>query len=522
MKDSFLNRLLFAASALLVVLTAAPYRIFDLDRFFVPKELLLHASALALALPALSRLKALEPERVDLPLALYLLLGALSALFAPDRWLASRALFITLSGAAIFWTARGAARAGARRFIIACAAAAAVAAATAALAQAYGLTSWFFSLHRIPGGTLGNRNFVAHLAAVCAPALVLAALQARRNITAAAGAAGLAALSAALVLTRSRAALLGLGAAAAVLAYGFWLSRDRLRTGASPFRLKALLGAAALGALAALLLPNTLEWKSRSPYIDTVTGIADYRKGSGHGRVVQYTRTLRIAAAHPLLGVGPGNWGAVYPGYVDGFDRSIDYNTGRTMNPWPSSDWMAVVSERGLPALLALLLVFSGLFAGACRKMLAARGDEYLEGLTLAAVLAAAAVVGCFDAFLLLPAPALLVWALAGALAPSSPVLRSIELSPRAARRLAAAAVIVWGAALLRSSAQITAMALYSKARTTAQVARAALFDPGNVRIASRLEVLRSSRKRVPAPAPAAMPGADDDAPEQPDTTGGD
>jgi len=164
---------------------------------------------------------------------------------------------------------------------------------------------------------------------------------------------------------KRRSLLSGMAAGAAVLAYGYWRARGRAQKPETALRLRALLLAAALGVLAALLLPNTLEWKSDSPYLDTVTGVVNYQKGSGHGRLVQYGRTLGIAAAHPLLGVGPGNWTLVYPKSVDGFDPSIDYYYGLTINPWPSSDWMAIASERGFPALAAILLALgTALFAG--------------------------------------------------------------------------------------------------------------------------------------------------------------
>jgi O-antigen ligase len=521
-----IDRIMIALGAALAVLAAVPYRAFDLDRFIIPKELALHALALALLLPALRRARRFEPGPADLALAAYLLLSFAGALFAPDHWLAARALALSLSGAAVFWGARACAAGGGRRAIVLSAAAAAVLAAAASLAQAYGLHSVLFSLNRVPGGTLGNRNFTAHLAAVCLPALALAALTARRTWGAAAGAAGLALLSAALVLTRSRTALLGLAAGVAVLAWGLWRSRAAWKSGDSIFRLKLLGAGAALGVLAALLLPNALEWKSRSPYLDTVTGVANYRTGSGHGRVEQYARSLRIAAAHPVLGAGPGNWGVVYPDYVDGFDRSIDYAAGRTMNPWPSSDWVAALSERGLPALAALLLLFIFLFAGAWRAAAraAAPGDA-LEGYALAATVAAAAVTGCFDAFLLLPAPAVLFWSLAGALAPAAQPLLAVEITPRLRRGLVITAALVWSAAMLRSSCQIAAMALYSGARGTAQLERAALLDPGNARIISRLESRRHRRQLAPAVAPEIAPAPDIsyDAPEQaePDTDPG-
>ena len=492
MNDRFASRLLFVCGAILVVLAAAPYKIFDLDRFLAPKELVLHAAALGLVLLGLRRAKALEFSRTDLLLAAYLLLSLLSAVFASDHWVSTRALMLTFSGAGVFWAARAAARAGERRTIVAAVAAAGVIAAAASLAQAYGLTSELFSLNRIPGGTLGNRNFMAHLAALCAPALVLAVIKARSRWTAFAGAAGLAVIADALVLSRSRAAYLGLAAGAGLLAFGLWRAHGRWNDPKYARRVRAVVLAAVTGVIAALLLPNTLEWKSDSPYLDTVTGIVNYQKGSGHGRLIQYKRTLRMAAAHPLLGVGPGNWAVVYPKVTEYFDPSIDYFRGVTINPWPSSDWVAIVSERGIPALAAILLVFLGLLAGAWRRAgRAADADEYLEGLTLAAALAALGTVACFDAVLLLPAPAFIVWALFGALAAPEPALRTAALSPRVRRRLLAAVALAGAAALLRSSGQIAAMSLYGKAHTAAQLRHAALLDPGNERIRARLSALQ-------------------------------
>ena len=220
MNDRYAIRGLFVIGVITVVLAATPYHIFDLDRFFAPKELVLHAVTLALALLSLRRMKALEFNRIDLLLALYLSLSFASALLAGNHWLSTRALAITLSGAGVFWVSRAAADAGTRRMIVAAAAAAAVIGAAASLAQAYGITSGLFSLNRVPGGTLGNRNFMAHLAVICAPALILATIKARRSWTAAAGAAGLAIIANALVLSRSRAAYLGLAAGAGLLAFG--------------------------------------------------------------------------------------------------------------------------------------------------------------------------------------------------------------------------------------------------------------------------------------------------------------
>jgi O-antigen ligase len=95
----------------------------------------------------------------------------------------------------------------------------AVAAGTALL-QAYGVRTEYFSVNRAPGGTFGNRNFVAHLCAIGLPVLAYLALRARsaRGLGAALGV--LAAAAATLVLTRSRAAWLASAAAAVPFALG--------------------------------------------------------------------------------------------------------------------------------------------------------------------------------------------------------------------------------------------------------------------------------------------------------------
>jgi len=94
--------------------------------------------------------------------------------------------------------------------------------------------------------------------------------------------------------------------------------------------------------------------------------------------------------------------------------------------------------------------------------------------------------VASFDAVLLLPAPSFIAWALFGALAASSPALRTVALTPPGLRRLKYAAALVGAVAVLRSSGQVAAMALFSKAHTAAQFRHAALLDPGSERIRGR------------------------------------
>jgi len=160
-------RFLLQAGVILAVVVALPYKIFELDRYFVPKELVLNVAALLVAILLLTKLRSLSFDLVDGLLALFLLWSAASSVFATNYWLAQRSLGVSVAGVVIFWGARSVAAQGWYRPVLVAAAVAAVCAAALALAQAYGLETEYFSANRAPGGTFGNRNFVAHMAAHC-------------------------------------------------------------------------------------------------------------------------------------------------------------------------------------------------------------------------------------------------------------------------------------------------------------------------------------------------------------------
>ena len=212
--------------AVAVVVAAAVYKQFELDRFFIPKELVLHVVATLAALCCLTSARALRLSRVDQLLGLFLAIGLVSSLFATNWWAAGRAVALSLSGATCFWCARTVARAGLARWLIATLALAGVVGALTALLQAYGLRIDAFSLNRAPGGTFGNRNFMAHLCVIVFPALLLSTLRAESSRAFGWWSAALAAVGAALVLSRSRAAWLALIACVVVmLAFSYFAVR---------------------------------------------------------------------------------------------------------------------------------------------------------------------------------------------------------------------------------------------------------------------------------------------------------
>jgi O-antigen ligase len=476
--------LVLQASAVAVVLAALPYPLFELDRYTIPKELILEAAALAAGLLCLAGARRLTVLAVDLLLGGFLLLSVLSTLFAANGWLAWRALGVSLAGATLFWCARSVARAGSGAPLLRGLAAAVVLGALTGLAQAYGVVNTSLaSLNRAPGGTFGNRNFMAHLVTVGFPVLLLVTVEARSRWRFVLGSMGVGVAAAALVLSRSRGAWVGAGVSGVFLAVeGLWMGRllveERLRR-----RTVRLASAAVAGLVLAMMIPNRLNWRSDSPYLDSLTGVANYREGSGRGRLIQYGNTLRMAAGHPLLGVGPGNWPVFYPKYMSRGDPSFDGNDIIPTNPWPSSDWMALVAERGFLAFLLLALVGGSVAAGAwARVRRVSPSRPALSDLTIVATLLAIAVVGAFDAVILLPVPTLFAWIIIGALASSARSVREVVLTSRSRRALMIGGGVIGALFVCRSAAQVGAMALYSGGKRDA-MELASRMDPGSYRI---------------------------------------
>lgn len=485
-----LARVILPAALVAAVLAAVPVEAFDLDRFTLPKEVVVHLAAIACA-AALARGADRRWDRLDGAAALVALVSLASALAAANHWLAAHAALLTVSAVAVFAAARRAAQAGHRAALLAGVAAAAVAAAATGLLQAYGAWAGLASA-RAPGGTLGNRNFMAHLAVLGVPALAWLAATGRPHARWAATA-GTGLIAAAVVLSRSRAAWLG---AAAVVTAGcaVLVLAGRPRGASSRHRLAALALAAVGGAALALSLPNRLEWKSRSPYLESLKGVANYREGSGRGRLVQYGNTLRMAVSHPALGAGPGNWPVAYPRFATPGDPAFSGWLTVPTNPWPSSDWMALAGERGFAGVAAVAWLALALAAAGWR---ASRGAEPALGpndlATAAATTAGVLVMGSLDAVLLQPAPVLLVATALGAVAPGLDGPDTTVAEHRrwrwATRSLLAAAV---AGALLAGTA--TAAILAYEAGGAPRRTWAARLDPGNFRL--RMLLAEEARRR--------------------------
>lgn len=472
--------LLLALGAGGVVLALMHSRLFDLERHTVPKELALHLTALLGLVVLLPRWREVRPTAVDALMVAWVWWSAVSALLATNHWLALRAWGVTFSGAVVYAMARWAAREGAGPLVARVVAIAGLLAALTGLAQAYGLDWGLFIGERAPGGTMGNRNFLAHLAALTLPLMALTALQARSRPGWVAGLLGSVLMAVAIVLTRSRAAWLALLAAAAVVAVTALVARAPV-TRRVRARLMTLTATLALGVGVALVMPNQLAWRADNPYGETLRGLVNYQEGSGRGRLVQYANTLGIVRMDPLFGAGPGNWMVQYPRVTTPGDPSFAGADPLPTNPWPSSDWMAFLAERGAIGVLLLLGMGMSVLVVALRRL--RQPEELGHALTLLAVLTVTGVTGMFDAVLLLAPPTLCVMAALGALVPETGIVFTRVVS---ARRMRIGRLLLLGMGLLlvtQSALAVRSIAITAVSTRRTDLERAVRLDPGNHRL---------------------------------------
>jgi O-antigen ligase len=462
------------------------------EDFMAPRELLLQGAAIGVALLCLARARAARLTAEDLCLAGFALLGLVSyRVVGTNAWLGGRAFGITWSGVAVFWCARALAREGWGDALLRTAAAAAAFLALTALVEAYGGVR--LSLPgRAPGGVLGHRNSAAHLLVLALPLLALLALEARRRATLSLACAAAAMAACVIVLSRSRGAWIA-AAALGALALALPLTRPGGRAAFFAPRVKALAAALALGVAAAILLPNLLGWRSDAPEAETLRHLTDYSSGSGHGRVVQYGRTLRMIADHPLLGVGPGNWSIEYPRYAAPADPSFRPGDLVPTTRLPSGDWLGLAAERGIPALLLLLLAGGAIARRSARRWRAdadadADPGERRRALVILCVLAGLLVLGTFDPVLLQPLHAFFLCGVVGALAPPGRPWRTLALGPGARRTLAFAFVLVAIAPLVVSVRQLRSTTLLARTGPSA-LPRALRASPGDYRLQALMAV---------------------------------
>lgn len=487
---SILIALVIGLGAVAVVLAVVPSPLFDLDRFAVAKETAFLLTGLIATGLILLRAERIELGVAEVCLAAFTAWSVASALLATNHWLAARSLGLTVGGMALFFGARLVAARGSRSLVIGLLVVAVVGGGITGLAQAYGWSTAWLADSRAPGGTLGNRNFLAHLMVLGIPlAGWLLATASNRLVVVLAGAAT-SAMIAAVVLSRSRAAWVGFAATALITVVVGAFTRGatpRLPRG----RVTALAIALVIGAAAALVVPNDLEWRSTSPYRDSLRDVFNYREGSGRGRMIQYGNSLELIRRHPLFGVGPGNWMVAYPLVATTGDPSFAAADPIPTNPWPSSDWVALIAERGPAGALFWLLWLLALGIMALRRI---RDPEHgVAALAAIGILTAVSVQGLFDAVVLLAPPAIIALVGLGALVPASRAITAIPLNGRRSRLFLSLAVLLFCFGT-RSVAQLQSILIAADGTRARELERAVRWDPGS----HRLHLLLAIRATCP------------------------
>lgn len=474
------------------ILAFFPTTMLPAERFALPQEMVLHLAALVSALLALLAANSgPQMDEIDLGAGLFVLLGLVSAFSTPNPWLAWRSLGLSASTVLLFWVARGVAWGKHRRTVLWIAALAVGAAAAVALLEAYGALDGLSPPGRRPGGTIGNRNRLAHLLVLALPVVWWGIARTRQRVQLWVLLGCAAASSAVVVLSRSRGAWLALGALG-IFGVGAYLA-GRGNAAISGGRMAAFIAVVALSGLAAVIVPNRLAWRSDDAYADTFRRLTDYREGTGRGRLVQYLNTLRMVRDSPMLGVGPGNWMIYYPRYASPGDPSFEPRASVPVNRLPHGDWIGFAAERGLPALVLLGATGGLLVLRSWRKSRQRQSrTAQTSALVVAGTLLVLLVVGTFDPALQTPAVACWISVTVGVLTPRPSA--ALRLGRRGGLLLTTGMLAISTVAAYHTTLRIWAGSHYATRPTLERLERAVQIYPGDYDAHLRLQVYWSRR----------------------------
>lgn len=454
------------------------------DQFALPKELVLHFLAVLAAAVVMGRRRGLRYGAPEIALVAFLLLSAVAGVLkGVNADLVVRSLSMSTSTAVIFVAARNIEERESAALLIGCLAAAVGTVAALAFAEGHGVLPRLSMEGRAPGGTLGNRNFLAHVLVIGFPAVVLVANRARERGTQLVWMATLAIMTAATVLSRSRAAWLATLTIAAVAA-GIYALLPDARASSRNARWPALVGAIAIGAVLGSLRPSELLWASSTPLRDTWGRMLDVTEGTGRGRVIQYRNTVTMIKDHPVLGVGPGNWSVHYPLVASRGDPSYDASSVIPTTRVPSGEWLGVVAERGLlgaAALVAVAITLSLRFVRAgllpAGRTRAAPSADAVAGLL---VVVGAGVLGLVDVTLSNPMFAGVCATSIGLWMPRDRDRKLAHSRVQIAASLLVALVLFAG--VLNAKERLTAALLYAHASGLGDLRRALRANPAEYR----------------------------------------
>lgn len=384
-----------------------------------------------------------------------------STIAAKNPYAGLRATTLVLGAALLFAVVRGVSRdLRARSLVLEGLSIPIALVALSVVAESLGLVAFSRPKHA-PGGFLGERNVAAELLVLALPMLTrtLRTYAAPGRPRYGLHMLVLALSAAALVLTRTRSAWIAAMLVVLVEAVLALRASGPPHTRALPV---LLLGA---GAVAGWLLPTRLDWTSAHPYGDTWRSLVDATSPSGAGRLVQISTTLRMGVAHPLLGVGPGNWSGAYLGFSRPFDPTV-HEGAFAVNRLANGDLSALFAEQGA---IGLLLV-TALALTVLRSSTGTKPDRVARA-ELACVLA---IVAALDAVLTTPVALMFVAIAAGACTPDE----AKERTPKAFMHVA---LVTCALATVLAAARLGSAALAARAKSTDARRAALALDPGEM-----------------------------------------
>jgi O-antigen ligase len=336
--------------------------------------------------------------------------------------------------------------------------------------------------YSVPGSTFGNRNVAAEAVAMALPfglaMLDMPAARGRWRSRLVPALLGVQVLYLAVARTRGA----WLGGAAGLLVF-LMLRRPRLSRG-------VMLGGglALAGALIAAAVPgrwtahDALDAKRFEPGGQVLREALNTSSPVARTRMGLWRRTWAMYRAHPVAGVGPGNFAVLFPGYAEPGAAEDGVLSPGLAPRRAHDDLLERLAETGPLGLAALLALYAAAGAAAVRRARRARdaGDPASVAFAAGCAGAVTAFAGCGLTGFPMAMPAtlfLLAVALGGLAAPESPTDMNGRTRLGAAGWLLGVALVAVGAGW--SARRLTASYLLARGEGALRAgdARRALAD---------------------------------------------
>ena len=171
--------------------------------------------------------------------------------------------------------------------------------------------------------------------------------------------------------------------------------------------------------IGAIVTAGTFLILDRGEIITEVGSVFSASPESNRYRLLAWEASLRLAAAHPVLGVGPGHYRFFHPIYASAEFWRLNDTYGRIRLLQAHNDYINILCELGLAGLVVFLGIIILLARGARRLLREASCNEVLriQALGLTAGLFSALLQSLFDFGLYNPVSGFIFWVTAGFLA---------------------------------------------------------------------------------------------------------